>query len=440
MIESNINTINIEKTSTAPVSLKARIKTVDLLRGCAILGILVINIMAFSMTEKAMEIPSAGGGHTGVNLVVWSVGHLVFFQKFLSLFSMLFGAGMILMWRRIESSGRNFTPIYYRRLGWLLLFGILHAYFLWWGDILFYYAVCGLALYPLRKLSAPTLIVGGFVIYMVTALFYIGVGLGIGYVKGEADSAALAIKEGREVSPDQKGMASLWDQISKEISPTPEKIEEEAEIFRSGYWDIFFSRLPIVLVMQTIVFVIYIVWHILGMMLIGMGLFKSGFLTGLKSRRFYLVSMLLGYTIGFSLSGIYIDQYISSGFALDIFFGELAVTNRIATLATLTGHISLIMLFYKADIFGWLRESLIAVGRMALTSYLTHTIVFIFIFYGFGLGLFGRFDRLEQIWFVFGMWAFQLVVSRLWMKRFRFGPAEWLWRTLTYGKKQPMRI
>ncbi len=440
MTESGDNNIVSELKSTSPVSSTERIEIIDLLRGCAILGILVINIMGYSMPEKAMEIPNAGGGHTGVNLIVWSIGNLFFLQKFLSLFSMLFGAGMILMWRRIESSGRQFSPIYYRRLGWLLLFGIVHAYFLWWGDILFYYAVCGLAVYPLRKLSARTLIVSGFLVYMVTSLFYIGIGFGIGYLKGEAETAALAQEEGKELTSDQEGSLSLWETLSKEIAPTPEAIAKEIEVYQSGYWSIFAKRFLNVLLMQTIGFVIYIFWHILGMMMIGMGLFKTGFLTGLKSKKFYLATMVIGYVVGFSLSGYYVDQYINSGFALDVLFGDTVITNRLAVIATLAGHVSLIILFYKSNLWSWLRQSLIAVGRMALTNYLTHTVVFIFIFYGFGLGLFGTVDRLGQIWFVFGMWGLQLVISPLWMKRFRFGPVEWLWRTLTYGKKQPMRI
>lgn len=440
MTESGDNNMIQEIKSSSPISRTERIEIIDLLRGCAILGILVINIMGFSMTEKAMEIPTAGGGHSGINLIVWSVGHLLFFQKFLSLFSMLFGAGMILMWRRIESTGRKFAPIYYRRLGWLLLFGILHAYFLWWGDILFYYAVCGLAIYPLRKLSAPTLIVSGFLIFMVTALLYIGIGFGIGILKGDADSAALAKEAGQELTSDQETQLSIWESISAEISPTPETIAKEVEVYRSGYWSIFTKRFVNVLIMQTIGLAIFAGWQILGMMLIGMGLFKSGFLTGLRSSRYYLVTMLIGYGIGIPLTGIFLEKFIASGFALDVLFGDTALTNRLGIIAIALGHISLIMLFYKSNLFGWLRNSLIAVGRMALTNYLTHTIVFIFIFYGFGLGLFGQVDRLGQIWFVFAMWAAQLVISPIWMKRFRFGPVEWLWRTLTYSKKQPMRI
>ena len=166
---SNHNKDNPQKKShsqvalSEPVRATERIGSVDILRGLAVLGILVINIEFFALPNAIYFNPKIAGGFSGLNFLSWKFGYLFFLQKMMAIFSMLFGAGLILLGKRAVSSGKKFKGIYYRRIFWLLLIGAVHAYFFWYGDILFTYAICGLILYPFRRRSAGLLIILGLV-------------------------------------------------------------------------------------------------------------------------------------------------------------------------------------------------------------------------------------------------------------------------------------
>jgi uncharacterized protein len=174
-------------------------------------------------------------------------------------------------------------------------------------------------------------------------------------------------------------------------------------------------------------------------MILGMALIKSGILLAKSKNKTYFFMMMIGYAVGFSLAGLrmqYLLDYNFSVLAKDFAF----ITWETEVTAVALGHVGLICLFCKLNILGWLKKSLSAVGRMAFTNYIMQSLIGIFIFYGFGFGLFGTMDKAEQLWFVGAIWIFQLIASPLWLKYFRFGPLEWLWRSLTYWQKQPMII
>src|SRR3989449_1110417 len=160
-----------------PVAETERIVPMDVLRGFALLGILVMNIQLFAMVGAAYDNPTAYGDLSGANFLVWFLSHLLADQKFISIFSMLFGAGIILMWHKAESLGARPARLHYRRMGWLILFGLLHAYLLWYGDILYTYGICGLFVYVFRRKSPRTLVSSALILATIGSLVAIGLGL-----------------------------------------------------------------------------------------------------------------------------------------------------------------------------------------------------------------------------------------------------------------------
>ncbi len=423
-----------------PVAIEGRIDSVDVLRGFALLGILVINIGMFALPQMAMKNPLLAGGGTGADLAVWTISYVVFFQKFMAIFSMLFGAGLILMYQRSEAAGRDLVKTYYRRLGWLLAIGLVHAYFIWWGDILYHYAISGLILYLFRRQSAKRLITFGVIIFFVGSLFFLGLGIFFDYCRSTIAEAEAAQAAGETLTSTQESVTEIWEQIELEVRPSPEKVNEEIEAYRGGYWDVVVHSIPQILGLQTFVFVLFIVWRVVGLMMIGMGLMKLGVFAAQRTRKFYFSWMIAGFGIGLPIVGYNTYKLISSDFDFIHIFGLNALWQHFGILLVTAGHIGMVMLICQSGFLNGIKSRLAAVGRMALSNYLMHSIILAPVFYGYGLGLFGRVNYLGLMGFVAGMWILQLYLSPIWLRHFRFGPAEWLWRSLTYKKKQPMRI
>ena len=167
-------TLPSDRPAAAPVVQDARIDSIDVLRGFALLGILFMNIQLFAMPDMAYENPTAYGDLEGMNFNVWLGSRIFADQKFMTIFSMLFGAGIVLMTARAEARGGT-ARLHYRRMGWLMLIGLLHAHLLWAGDILFLYAVCGMAAYPFRRLSPKLLLaIGTATVAVMSAVLFLG--------------------------------------------------------------------------------------------------------------------------------------------------------------------------------------------------------------------------------------------------------------------------
>jgi uncharacterized protein len=179
-------------------------------------------------------------------------------------------------------------------------------------------------------------------------------------------------------------------------------------------------------------------WDIWSMMILGMGLFKLGILTGEKSAGFYSKLTLIGYGIGIPLNSWTAWSIIQSNFD-PVHHALLATTYDAGRLTIAMGHLGVIMLLCRATIWNWLTSRLAAVGQMALTNYVMHSVICSFVFTGYGLAMYGRWERHQVYYLVAGIWILQLIVSPLWLARYRFGPVEWLWRSLTYWKRQPLR-
>ena len=429
-----------ESPRLGPVVAAERIASIDVLRGVAVLGILVINIDFFALPSAIIFNPTVAGGFTGVNLLTWKVNSILFFEKMMAIFSMLFGAGLILMYNRAESAGRSFGGIYYRRILWLLLFGLAHGYLLWYGDILHAYAVCGLFLYLLRRRSAKLLIIFGLLLLIIGVSVQVGSGTFFNMLRHEATAAETALAAGETLTPRQQGMSEAWKEISAAFDPSPEEIAEEIEGYRRGYSEILAHRAPESLMMQTQALPFMIFWRAIGLMLLGMGLMKLGVFSGKRSIRSYVICIIGGYGIGLPLCGYGAGSLIEHNFDFVYRFKIGSHFNYIGSILVALAHVGVVIVVCKAGFLTWLTRRLAAVGRMAFTNYLMHTLICTTIFYGYGLGLFGRVERFGLMGFVLGIWILQLFVSPIWLKHFRFGPAEWLWRSLTYWRRQPMRI
>jgi len=422
-----------------PVAPDARIEAVDVLRGCALLGILMINVVSYALPSATLFNPPISGGFSGADLAVWEVSQVVFFQKMMAIFSMLFGAGIVMMSTRAEAAGRTFGAIYYRRILWLGLFGAIHAYFFWYGDILFPYAICGILLYPLRRISGKYLVSLGVIVLAIGVLFHTGAGMMFEYIRSQAEAGEAAVSAGESMTSQQEIMSQVWKELGQSFNPTPEKISEEINAMQSSYGEMVKYRLPEAFAMQVQAFPLYIAWRVLGLMLLGMGLMKAGIFSAERSLKFYTFLMIAGYVIGFSLTGYGMKRMFAAGFDFVYYFRAGGIYDYVGSVFVSLGHVGFIMILFCSGALIALRKRLAAVGRMALSNYLTHTLIFSILFCGFGFGLFGQIDRFGLIWFVLGVWILQIVISPIWLKHFRFGPAEWIWRTLTYWRRQPMR-
>jgi len=435
MMISNNNNASI----LGPVTAGERITTVDVLRGCALLGILIINMDFFALPGAVFFNPPAAGGFEGIDKLVWILNSVVFKQKMMGIFAMLFGAGIILFTNRAEKLHKPVKGVYYRRMFWLLVFGLLHGYLLWHGDVLFTYALCGILLFPLRRLRAGWLIGVAVLMLVFGALIQIGSGSYYATLKHEAAAAETARAAGEELTPLQKRWVAEWQGMTHIFNASPDEVAEQIEAYRGGYLDIVRFRAPETLMMQTQALVYLVIWRAAGMMLLGMALMKLGIFSGERSVRFYCWLALIGYGIGLPLCAYGAFSLIEHNFDFIYRFQLGNSFNYFGGVFVALAHVGVIVLVYKSQIWSWLTRRLAAVGRMAFSNYLLHSLVFTTVFYGYGFGLFGKVSRLGLELMVPVMWTLQLVFSIIWLDHFRFGPAEWLWRSLTYGRRQSMK-
>jgi len=401
----------------APVQAGERIAAIDVLRGFAVLGILMMNVQSYSMIEAAYLNPSANDKLAGTGVAVWFVTHVFFDTKFLSIFSMLFGAGMALMSERAASRGASATGVHYRRQFWLLVIGLAHAHLIWYGDILVPYALCGFLLYSLRNVRPWRLLVVGFAMTAVTPLFFLA---------GDASIPAMPPEVRVELE-------SGW-------TPPSEAIEEETATYRGSFGEQFPVRSGSALELETSVFLIVFLWRSGGLMLVGMALFRLGILSARAERKTYVRFATAGLGLGLPivLAGVLFNTRHDFAFEHSMFQGSLF--NYVGSLGVFLGYVGLVMLAVQAGFLSAFQRRLQAAGRMALTNYISQSVICTLLFYGHGLALFERTGRLEQVGIVIVIWALQLIWSPWWLARFRFGPLEWLWRSLTYMKLQPMAV
>jgi uncharacterized protein len=423
-----------------PIAPFERYDSLDVLRGFAVLGILAMNIYFFGMPAAAYSNPSLYGGSGGANLVTWVITHLIFEVKFMTIFSALFGAGLVVMFQRAEARQQPLAKIYYRRILWLLIFGLVHAYALWSGDILVTYAISGLLIFLFRRRSPKTLIIVGCSVLLIPSLTAFGFGVYVQKMQTATREVAELSGAGETPPEKQQKLAESWEEMRPYFDPTPEEIEEELDIYRDGYVGMFRHRAPISFMAQTMAVAFFTLWRAGGVMILGMALMKLGFFSASRSRRFYSLCMIWGYGLGLPLAALSAWDLVRVNWTMPHAIQVSSHFNYYGSLAVALGHVGVVMLVCQSGALAGLRRRLSAVGRMAFTNYILQTIVCTTIFYGYGLGLFGRFNRSSLMFFVVALWLLQLWLSPWWLARFRYGPVEWLWRSLTYRRRQPLAV
>ncbi len=413
-----------------------RIEALDFVRGAALFGILLMNITGFGLPD-AYSNPANAGGATGANLWAWIVTQMGFEGTQRALFSMLFGASVILLTSRLEASGRtDAADIYFRRNLWLIAFGLVNAFiFLWYGDILYAYGVIALFVFPFRKMAPKWLLALGIGALMLGAAWNVYDNVQL-VKKHDAHAAAVAARDrGVELNATQQSAIAAWESARSAFKASPERIREGVRVRTSGYATAFIHTAEMNSWWQTWGLYRYFS-DIFGMMLIGMALFRMGVLTLERPTRVYLGMLAIGYGIGLAVN------YYETRWVLDHQFSALSfaqsnMTYDLGRLAMTVGHLGALLLFVRSGILPWLRRGMAAVGQMAVTNYLAQSIICGTIF--IGMGYFNRLERYELFYVVFAVWAVQLAWSPLWLRHFRFGPVEWLWRYLTYMKRPPLR-
>ena len=353
---------------------------------------------------------------------------------------MLFGAGLVLQADRAAQKGRSPARLFYRRVFVLLLIGLIHAYLVWDGDILVTYALCGMLVHPLRRLSPRVLIPMGVILMLLA----IPPGLVIANVFRDARMASERVeqlkRDGSPVTDADLAAASSWTEIRQSFRPSSAELAAVLGRTRGeGYIEHVRRKAPEAFAVHTQLFIAAFLWLVGGRMLIGMGLMKLGVFSGSRSRVLYLVFAMVGYGVGLPLVYLCGERLIAREFDPVAIFGGGLLGNSYAGMFVALGHIGLVVSVLKTGMLTGLTTRLAAVGRMALTNYLVQSLICTSLFCGWGFGLIGRLDRAALYALTLTIWFAQLVYSPWWLARFRFGPAEWIWRTLTYGRWQPIR-
>ncbi len=373
-------------TEAGPVRDSARITSLDLIRGIAVLGILLMNAVSFKFGTAPYFNLSAGGSETWLDWAVGFFGEIFIDQKFMGLFSLLFGAGMILFIDRAAARGRSAVALNMWRNALLLLIGIVH-FMAWDGDVLMAYAVSSFFLIPLRNLSNKALITLGVVVFVLSAV-------------GALLSQYIADSTGTSLA----GIWEIGEVDTEDWVGVPHLL---------GYF-----------------------LRALGLILLGAGLYRTGFMNGDMSARTYRTFAIAGLSVGLPLAALGVVITAISGYSREVaFIGQ--IPNTIGTIPVSLGYMSIIIL-WNNRMDHWFKRRLRAVGRMALTNYLTQTALGVLVLTVL-LGDADWMNRAAVLLFVFAVWALQFWWSQAWLNSFLFGPAEWLWRVATYRSGQPLR-
>ena len=403
-------------TATEP----GRIASLDVIRGVAVMGILAANIPAFAFPAPAYFNPLAWGGHGPAEIAAWLATFVLIEGKMRGLFSLLFGASMLLVIDRAESAGRNGAAVHFSRLAVLLLIGLAHRYLIWWGDILAHYALVGALAFLFIGLNVRQLVAAAMIALAVTLAWSL---LGWSTL---LDAAARA-------TPQQ---VETWNEFAWAfgVPPSDWTLGEVAAMRGSWNDQVQWRWLYLESVFD---FFLSVGAETLAAMLLGMAAFRSGFLTGSWPREHY--RRTAGWALGITFTAYLLLGLSTIAHGFDqrwVYFGSI-VGSVPFRLVGAVGYAALIVLVMRPG--GWLTERMAAVGRAAFTNYLGTSLIVTALFYGWGFGLFGTLTR-AQIYVVPPLvWLAMLLWSRPWLERFRYGPLEWLWRSLSRARLVPMR-
>ena len=431
-------------TLAAPVNQQERIIILDSLRGFAILGILLMNIPSFALPNPVGGDPSILNEWGTINFKVWNFVSWFPEGTQRAIFSMLFGAGILLFVGGKEKRLDGLLPAdyFFRRQLWLIVFSLIDVFILLWsGDILLGYACLGMIMYSFRKLSPKALLIGAglcfvFMLARENRDLYqdkkmIHRGEMVAVIDTSVTKLTVIQKEQLGAMQDFKSRTTPEGRVKrmeKAILKTQGSYEELYEYRTNRYVD------------DLVRYLFFGIWDVLLFMFLGMAFFKMGILTGQANVKVYWGMCIVGLGTGLTLSYFRLQQLVDVKFnwfeytkKFDFAFYELSRTFRSI------GILGSLMLLYKSGVFKWLFALLRPVGQMAFTNYLMQSLMCGLFFYGVGFGMYGQLQRHEIYYVVGAVWIFQIIYSHIWLRFFRFGPLEWAWRSLTYWKKQPFR-
>ncbi len=442
---------------SAPVAEGERVVLLDVLRGVAVLGILLVNITfyAFTFLEAAewhLEDMSAKDAVARLGIELFAT------FKFITIFSLLFGMGLGLQSGRAAAENRPFAGMYVRRLVVLLFIGLAHAVLLWYGDILVLYALMGFIALLCRNVRPRRLLITAIVLFLVP----LGIMGGAAALwpeeitKPMLDWERIAEDHRASMAADQAAVSQPAEDTPTTTSPTatspangpPEDpalaffafMADEERVYQSGSWgEMVLHRSVVFFGAMLPVNLLLIGWRCLGLFLLGIFLVRRGlFLGSPQHAGVYRRMALLGLAFGVPLQ---IAATVSRALAPEEVWGVV-----VYMFGLYLGSMAMSLAYCGIVALACMRGGLVArlgpvaaVGRMALTNYLSHSVICGFVFYSYGLGLFGRIGHAAAVLVVLAIFGMQLVISPIWLRHFRFGPCEWLWRTLSYWHIQPMR-
>ncbi len=416
-----------------------RYHALDALRGFALLGIFVINIIGFGIGISDLANPMAAGGSDPLNLGIWYFTALFVEGSMRGLFSLMFGASIILFTARaIYPDGPvRLADLHYRRSIWLIIFGLIHGFVLLMpGDILFLYGVTALFLFPLRILSPKKLLITAGIIWVFLTIWDARSEMREQALGMQAVAIEQLERQGNSISTEKQELLKQWQEKIEGNWPTDKARSAEIRA-RTGDISTLYATNAEATAWPSLLFLFHEMLDVGMLMLIGMALMKSGWLTGEKTILSYSLMAAGGYIVGLSLRTWLLIERIDANYSPIVTWPWVfAQTSRVAL--TL-GHAGLFLLIWKMMRDDWIMRALAATGRMAFSNYIGQTIISNLIFTGIGLGLYGSLERVTVYLFLAVIFIFQLVLSLWWLARYRFGPLEWLWRSLTYGEIQTMR-
>ena len=409
--------------------MNKRIESIDVLRGFALLGILIMNISSFSMPSMAYFSPVVYDINP-LNHIIYSMTHIIADQKFMAIFSMLFGASTILFINSVKKREKSPLLLFYSRNFWLLILGWIHSSYLWYGDILFIYALCAFLLFFFKNITPKKQFILGCLIYLIPTFSNYAA---YEYVIDSLDQAEK-------------------DVIIKHWNPSNDVLQQELDAYRGPYkkqvqhrakmWssnnenndssgDIGGGILGLSILIDLFS-------RSFGMMLIGMACFSWGVFSNALTKSFYIKLMIYGLGIGLPLSmiGLFFTYSFDWDWKYIQFLGRSP--NNIATPFIAFGYVGIIMLWIRKGSFRNFQEKLRTIGKTALTAYLIQTVLATFIFYGIGLSLFGYVNRAYQLVIMFFIWFVLLKLCPMWVSKYHYGPVEWIWRMLTHMKLIPL--
>lgn len=388
------------KAATGPA--EQRIVALDHIRGLAVFGILAVNAIAFAQPMDVYSDPTLSPVPLSANdLTLWAVVEIFFREKFVTTFTLLFGVSMFLVGRGHDPEPPLWETPLFRRLAWLAVFGLIHGALIWHGDILLSYAVTGIAFWTWRNASPRILIGGGLFLFVVGAAVV------------------------------------LLPNLTVADGTVPEAVDIDGMVatMRGGFRDSLlgnFTEWRTTIVPELIDFLP----TTLGLMMLGAGLFRTGFYHGERSRKLYglLIAVAVPCLIAIALQA---RQMVAAHFAYPQTFGLYQIANTLLCLPVALGYASVLILAGRLRIARVLLYPLACAGRMAFTNYLMQSLIMTAIFYG-GRGShpphFGEVNNAGLLPYVLAIWAGQLAASTIWMSLFRYGPFEWVWRCLTYQR------